>query len=67
MCPRIVPKGRADRDRNGQTLHAGARADADAMPVGLVSAGPIARSLCDYGVRTTLRARGHLQPVVAGA
>ena len=31
------------------------------MPVGRVSAAPIARSLCGSGVRITLRARGHLQ------
>ena len=67
VCPRVVPKGRADRDRNGQTPHARAPAGADVMPVGRVSAAPIARSLCRPGVRTTLRARGRLQAVAAGA
>ena len=67
VCPRVVPKGRADRDRNGQTPHARAPAGADVMPVGRVSAAPIARSLCRSGVRTTLRARGRLQAVAAGA
>jgi hypothetical protein len=37
------------------------------MPVGRVSAAPIARSLCRSGARTTLRARGRLQAVAAGA
>ena len=67
VCPRVVPKGRADRDRNGQTPHARAPAGADVMPVGRVSAAPIARSLCRSGVRTTLRACGRLQAVAAGA
>ena len=67
VCPRVVPKGRADRDRNGQTPHARAPAGADVMPVGRVSAAPIARSLCRSGARTTLRARGRLQAVAAGA
>ena len=67
VCPRVVPKGRADRDRNGQTPHARAPARADVMPVGWVSAAPIARSLCRSGVRTTPRARGRLQAVAAGA
>ena len=67
VCPRVVPKGRADRDRNGQTPHARAPAGADVMPIGRVSAAPIARSLCRSGVRTTLRARGRLQAVAAGA
>ena len=67
VCPRVVPKGRADRDRNDQTPHARAPAGADVMPVGRVSAAPIARSLCRSGVRTTLRARGRLQAVAAGA
>ena len=71
VCPRVVPKGRADRDRNGQTPHARAPAGADVMPVGRVSAAPIARSLCRSGFRTTLRARGRLRPwpfaVAAGA
>ena len=67
VCPRVVPKDRADRDRNGQTPHARAPAGADVMPVGRVSAAPIARSLCRSGARTTLRARGRLQAVAAGA
>ncbi len=67
VCPRVVPKGRADRDRNGQTPHARAPAGADVMPVGRVSAAPIARSLCRSGARTTLRARGRLQAAAAGA
>ena len=67
VCPRVVPKGRADRDRNGQTPHARAPAGADVMPVGRVSAAPIARSLCRSGVRTTPRDRGRLQAVAAGA
>ena len=67
VCLRVVPKGRADRDRNGQTPYARAPAGADVMPVGRVSAAPIARSLCRSGVRTTLRARGRLQAVAAGA
>jgi len=50
-----VPEARADRNQYCQTPHAGARADADAMTVGRVSAAPIARSPRGSGVRTTPR------------